>query len=324
RVEYPSLTFLTLPSYNIRYGDQKQGMVKAVFKQVPTILKAIYQEHRQLQQIIAQHNIDLVLSDNRFGCWASTPDVPAIFMTHQIFILPPPKFQWTAPFIHWVNRWFINRYQQCWIPDYESLDARLSEKLVHLHSLPKEQFRFIGALSRFKKNIPVPSFDYTDILVVISGPEPQRSIFEAIVLEQIQQPFFQDKKILVVSGITNHQTQQTLHGNPNHQSISFLTALALNRKLLGTQVVVSRSGYSTIMDLVKLGLSAILVPTPEQTEQEYLAAYFKAKGWFYTISQTEFDLQKAMTELPNYQLSQSTMANRVNLLSKEVERWVEK
>jgi len=101
-----------------------------------------------------------------------------------------------------------------------------------------------------------------------------------------------------VRGITETTDCQQL--NEFVKMENHLDAKALNRAILSAKVVVSRAGYSTIMDLVALGKTAILIPTPEQTEQEYLADFFKQKKIFYTATQEQFSLSHALEELPKY------------------------
>jgi len=74
--------------------------------------------------------------------------------------------------------------------------------------------------------------------------------------------------------------------------------------MLETPVIISRSGYSTIMDLVRLNKSAILIPTPGQTEQEYLAKLMMERKWFYAVSQNDFNLEMACKKYFEYKPEQ--------------------
>ncbi len=291
--EYPQLSYLTLQSYQINYNSQDGRFVSTMLRQVPKIFYYIYQEHRQLQKIINQYDIDVVISDNRYGCWSKK--AYAIFMTHQIFIRMPQRFRFLEPFLLRINQTFINRYNVCWIPDYPQSTQSLTGDLAHQQALPSEQYRFIGALSRFSPTLDIKMQKRYELLIIISGPEPQRTLFEKQLLEQVL-PL--KRSTLIVRGITETDKEESLNEWVN--LVNHLDAKALNRAILAAEVVVSRAGYSTIMDLVALRKTAILVPTPEQTEQEYLADFFKQKKIFYTSPQHHFNLTKALEELPNY------------------------
>ncbi len=294
--EYPQLQSVYLSGYQIRYNSEGQNFVRTMLKQVPKILYQIHKEHRHLQDLVIQHNIDIVISDNRYGCWSNK--CYSLFITHQLHIKMPSNLSFLEHFIFRINHHFIKRYNSCWLPDYEEIDERLSGNLVQKYDkerLPID-YHFIGPLSRFTSDLDLASIISYDILVVLSGPEPQRSIFEQQVIAQVQKI---PGKILIVRGITSSNKTWQLSKNITLQD--HLTSASLNPLMLSAKVIISRSGYSTIMDLATLGKSAvILIPTPAQTEQEYLATYFKERRVFYSTTQEEFDLVYALSRLKDY------------------------
>jgi UDP-N-acetylglucosamine:LPS N-acetylglucosamine transferase len=77
---------------------------------------------------------------------------------------------------------------------------------------------------------------------------------------------------------------------------------ALNELLNNSEYIVARSGYSTIMDLLAVKKNAILIPTPGQTEQEYLGQYSHEKKWMYSVAQKNFNLQAAMNDFKKAEL----------------------
>ena len=133
-------------------------------------------------------------------------------------------------------------------------------------------------------------------MVILSGPEPQRSIFENLVVQQLKQTSI---KTLIVKGVVRDE-EVWEEINSNITSVSHLPTKQLETVLLSSEIIVSRSGYSTIMDLATLGKKAIFVPTPGQTEQEYLAERFMKKGICFSQTQTEFDLEIALKESENH------------------------
>lgn len=281
--EYPNLKTIDLPAYNVTY--RSENMMWNIAPQIPKILKAIRQEHKALPQIIKDYQIDAIISDNRFGCYTST--IPSVFITHQVNIKIP--FQGGAGFINYLNRQFIKRYNTCWIPDVPT-SPNLAGTLSDATQL--ENHQYIGILSRLKYEKRPKKYD---IAVVLSGPEPQRTFLEKSIIQQLQKTTY---KAIVIKG----KTDENEHTKPTKylELYSFLTAKKLNQILLESDVIITRSGYSTLMDLVFLKKKAILIPTPGQTEQEYLATNFHQKGIFYSSTQKNFDLEKAMIQTPNF------------------------
>ncbi|MGB1204139.1 MAG: glycosyltransferase [Chitinophagales bacterium] len=293
--EYPNLQSLQMVGYNVSYGKGNFGFVLSMFWQLPKIFWKIFAEHRQLQQIVDKHKIDVVIADNRYGCFSKK--AYSIFMTHQIFVKMPPKMRFLEPTLLRLNKWFINNFEVCWIPDFADKKNSLAGELAHLQVLNAEKYRFIGLLSRFGNKKEKESVSKYDVLFVLSGPEPQRTFFEQKILKQLEN-FGDSISCLVVRGLTEKQAKKQFLKNV--KIINFMTADALNQAMLSAKMVVARSGYSTIMDLAVLGKKAILVPTAQQTEQEYLADYFEAKKVFYTMSAVDFDLKKALQKTDNY------------------------
>lgn len=304
RQEYPQLHHIELPPYDIQYSGSSFGLVPAILFQIPKILQAIRAEKKAIQQIVEKEKISAILSDNRYGC--HHPNIPSIFISHQLFLKTPPLLQWIEPIVAKTQMHFIQHFDQCWIPDSSNPLQSLSGDLAHKNTLNPSRFRFIGTLSRMKKSLPPmtthPSFvqhflqEKYDIVAVLSGPEPQRTLFEKILQEQLLHSSLQ---CLIVRGITEQQNLQSI--NNQLQIINFLTAVDLNQVLLTSNIVIARSGYSTLMDLATLGKqNAILIPTPGQTEQIYLANHFHTKGIFYRSSQSTFKLHQALEEVEKF------------------------
>jgi hypothetical protein len=259
---FPAATFVEMPFMEITY-PKDGNMVRHFTLAGPRLLHSIWQEHRILKTLIQKHQITKVISDSRFGLW--NQQVKSIFITHQVEI-QSPIFQ---GIINMLNRWIMSKYDEVWIPDYEAFPG-LAGKLSHPKKLPANA-HYIGPLSRFKKPNQTSAENQWDAVALISGPEPQRTLFEA----EITRMFIESgEKALILKG------QPNLAENSVFENISIVNHLKdeeLVKALLGAKKIYARSGYSTIMDLNALGLTATYFPTPGQTEQEYLAELHQNK-----------------------------------------------
>ncbi len=279
--EYPDLPLLELPAYNIRYGSG--NMAWNIAPQMPKILWAMERERRALRQIIQTHDIQGVISDNRFGCYST--QVPCVFLTHQINLIVP-TLMGLGTFAKWNNRRLISRYQECWIPDAAG-EPNLSGSLSH--GQPLANARYIGPLSRMQK---MDTKKHYDIIAVLSGPEPQRSYFEEAILRQAEK---MPHRFLIVKGKTDSE-ERTKSGNI--ETVAYMTKNELNEAIMASDIVLTRSGYSTLMDLAAMGKQrVILVPTPGQTEQEYLADIFHTKKIFLCEKQNTLNLERALRQV---------------------------
>jgi len=286
KIEFPNLVTIHLPSYNIFYP--KRFFLLRMLLQFPKVVYAIIAEHMRIRKIVHQYQVDEILSDNRFGCFHSK--CKSIFLTHQLQIIIPNQFLQTV--IRWINKtWIRIFFRECWIPDVEG-EPNLSGKLSHDLTMPN--LHYIGILSRMQ---PLGVEKKYDWIAVLSGPEPQRSYLEQKIIAQAKAND-KDHHALIIGGKSEKKEQYHLVGNI--QYISFFPSKELNRAMRAARVIICRSGYSTIMDLMKTGNNAILIPTPKQTEQEYLAQHFQEQGIFFTQSQEEFDLEYALEQAKHF------------------------
>jgi UDP:flavonoid glycosyltransferase YjiC (YdhE family) len=280
--EFPQLTIFPLPGYRIQYAQKGQFFGLKIMQQIPKIYRAVKYEQRWLKKIVAEYQINAVISDNRFGLYHK--EIPTVFITHQLLI-KTPFGGWIERTLQKINYRFINKYGACWIPDFAG-DNNLSGELAHPAKLPPHT-TYIGCLSRFEPKTNVEK--KYDLLVLISGPEPQRSNLEKLILDQIKSLQI---TALIVSGKPG--TPQNEQVAPGVTQINHLNASELNDAMLASDMVLSRSGYTTLMDLAKLNKKAILIPTPGQSEQVYLGEYLMEKGYFYSLPQEQFNLKTAL------------------------------
>ncbi|MBL0741355.1 glycosyltransferase [Chryseolinea lacunae] len=284
--EFPSLTFLDLPGYQPEYSTG--SMVWSMAKQLPKFVRVIRDEHELLERHVKQHNIDLVISDNRYGCWSAK--VPSIFITHQSNILMPKRFGWLSPWVRRRNHALIRRFAQCWIPDVPGHDSLAGSLIAFGETSALKNVHYIGPQSRFTPSEKTETV--FDVVCVFSGPEPQRSHFEKKVVDQVKASGL---KYFIVRGLPSAREQQD-----DRNCVNFLKGEALQKVLEQSTCVIARSGFSTVMDLAALRRRAIFVPTPGQTEQEYLATRLMNQGVAYAQEQHRFDFASAWQESKKY------------------------
>ncbi len=290
--EYPGLQFIELRGYRIKYSRHKSWMPVKLFLQFPKIIHSIYAENRWLKKTIKENNIDGVIADNRMGLYHK--QIPCIYITHQLTIKTGNGF--TERIAQKIHYHFINKFKACWVPDNEG-DLNFAGALSHPAKLPRVSVIYLGALSRFQKKEREIKYD---VGVILSGPEPQRTLFEKIILADIEK---MTEKICLVRGLPQ-QTKKLQLKNASIEIKNYLGADELSEVIQQSKIIISRCGYSSVMDLVKLQKKAILVPTPGQTEQEYLSRYLQAQRLFYSIDQKGFSLPEAIKKTAAFDYSQ--------------------
>ena len=283
REEYPELKILDLPAYNIKYHGNSMMLTMGV--QLPKIGKAILSEQQAIKKIVGDHQIDLIISDNRYGVFH--PDCHSIFMTHQLNIKIPNRI--LEKMVARINHRLIRRFDACWVPDYAK-EPRLAGTLSENPGFSK--IEYLGPLSRMEKAELNPEYK---LAIVLSGPEPQRTNLEKILFQQLSD---YSEKVCFIRGVISDALPPIVD-NKNISVINYLTATKLNQVLNASEMVLCRSGYSSLMDLVKLNKRAVLIPTPGQTEQENLADYLSKIGSFAVANQRDFNLKDSLATLDN-------------------------
>ncbi|MBC8511005.1 MAG: glycosyltransferase [Cryomorphaceae bacterium] len=279
--EFPNLEIIRFGGYNIKYAKYLPMSISMLL-QAPKLLLKIKKENSLLTEIIKDYNIDGVISDNRFGLYSKK--VPCVFITHQLEIKTP----YFTESIRNFNYQYINKFDACWVMDDEKIN--LAGTLSKPNSLPNNT-HYIGIQSRFEKQEIKNKYDF---LAIVSGPEPQRTILEKGLIRALKD---RKEKSLIVLGKPELNTSNQI-GSLTIKS--HLDAKDLNTAISQSELIICRSGYSTVMDLAKLGKKAIFIPTPGQTEQEYLANNFKDLGICYTQKQSDFNFEIAVEESKNY------------------------
>jgi UDP:flavonoid glycosyltransferase YjiC (YdhE family) len=291
--EFPGIPVIDFPGTAITYPKNGWIPLKMV-RLLPKLLLGIWREHRTLKKIALQSGASLIISDNRYGCWHA--NIPSVFMTHQLDIQVPPGLEFLRGLLKSINYWFINKYDECWIPDFEP-HRGLAGALSHPVKLPANA-HYIGILSRFSgRQDPLAEYAVTgfDLLVMLSGPEPQRTILEEKILMQLVSI---DMQVAMVRGVP--ESDETYVLDERIHVFSHLETAKMRELINRSALVICRSGYSSIMDVVTMGKRAIFIPTPGQTEQEYLARYLMEKKIYFSINQKDFDLVYAIEMSNNF------------------------
>lgn len=281
--EFPKLKAIELPSYNISYPKKANGFKLKFIKDSPHLLKTIKKEKKVIDALVKAENISGIISDNRFG--VRHKNIPSVFITHQLRVLSG-NTTWLSSKMH---QKIISKFDECWVPDHIGTN-NLSGKLGHVAGY-QSSIKYLGPLTRFKK-LDIKS--RYNLLVLLSGPEPHRTFFEQKLLVELKS---YKGKVLFIKGKIESEQQKEIHDNM--VVYNFMTSKELEVAINESDLILSRSGYTTIMDLAKLEKKAFFIPTPGQFEQEYLAKKLDEEGIVPSCNQDEFDI-KMLFEAKNY------------------------
>lgn len=297
--EFPGLDIFDFPGTRIRYARNPALFLPVMLMQLPGLFLGMLSEKRRLRRILDEQQFDLIISDGRYG--VCTSRIAGIFITHQVFIRIPGRF----PGLHLAERLLLalnlrllRRFRRVWVPDFPG-DKNLSGDLSHGSCLPGN-LEFIGPLSRLARSASDEGGEplRIDVLALVSGPEPQRGMFEEALDKEMRS--MTGTRVLV-RGQPGREPSESGSGGIRPGEMNAFAHLAgeeLARLIVSADLVVARSGYTTVMELAGLGArAAILVPTPGQSEQEYLADHLQASGAAIRMDQSHLDLRGAREKL---------------------------
>jgi predicted glycosyltransferase len=287
--EFPTITIIDIPNYNVQYGTSSFTTGLKLLSQISKINKAIKNENSWLKEIVKTYSIDIVLSDNRYGLHHK--NVQTVFITHQL----KPKgllgklgenFLQKKLFAH------INKFDACWVMDYEN-EHNLAGELSHPTLMPFIPTNYIGAVTRFTNK---PTEIVYTCAIVLSGPEPQRTILENNIIAQLKNT---KENIIIVRGLPNEKNIIKIE-NSNCTIVNYAGVVELNKIILQSAYIICRSGYTSIMDLLLLQKKCIFIPTPAQSEQVYLTKYLSSKSYCLYFSQREFNIHLALQKAKQF------------------------
>lgn len=283
RKEFPYLQSLELPSYQIEYAKNGRNFKWKLLKNCPKMIEAVLDEKKMVKKWIKKYSIDGIISDNRLGVFSQK--VPSVFITHQLNVMTGST-TWITSKLH---QHIIKKYVECWVPDFEGI-PNLTGRLGHIKN-PDFELKYIGPLSRLqKKDIP----KLYDLMIILSGPEPQRGLLEEKLKKEVLH--FGGNIIFIKGVIEKDQKKEQIE---NVTYYNFMNTRQLEQTFNESEIVLCRSGYTTIMDLAKLEKKAFFIPTPGQYEQQYLAEKLKKEGLVPYAKQGDFTM-KNIFEIENY------------------------
>ncbi|MGH2667203.1 glycosyltransferase [Flavobacterium sp.] len=278
RKEFPHLQSIELPSYNIEYPKNGMFFKMKILANSPKMVDAILSEKRLVKKIIQEYQIDGIISDNRLG--VRNKKIPSVFITHQLNVMTG-NTTWLTSKMH---QYIINKFNECWVPDVDTV-PNLTGDLGHLEK-PHDNIKYIGPLSRLHKKVLKKKYD---LMVILSGPEPQRTMLEEKLTVELQN---YEGQIVFVKGKIEAEQKVT---DQNHIVFyNYMNSQELETAFNESEIVLCRSGYTTIMDLAQLGKKAFFIPTPGQYEQEYLAKKLKKEGLVPYCKQEKFKSDKLL------------------------------
>ncbi len=283
RKEFPYIKTLKLPSYQIEYAKNGKNFKWKLLKNLPTMIQAIWNEKKKVKKWIKKYEIDGIISDNRLGVYSKK--VPSVFITHQLNVMTG-NTTWISSKLH---QNIIRKFNECWVPDFEGME-NLSGKLGHLKKNAFE-IKYIGPLCRMKK-LELPS--QFDLMIILSGPEPQRTLLEEKLIAEI---IHYNGRIIFIKGIVEKEQKKEQIDHVTYYN--FMNSRQLERTFNESETVLCRSGYTTIMDLAKLNKKAFFIPTPGQFEQEYLAKKLEKEGWIPYANQDDFRIEN-LSKIKDY------------------------
>lgn len=255
-------------------------------------------QHAEVERLVQQRHIDLVVSDNRYGCYSQ--QAPSYLIAHGIRFIAPFGDWWLEPALEYFNYRAFAPFARLIVPDFatDSLSGALSH---NLRFVAPERLAYIGPLSSVRRRQVEADLDY---FITVSGPEPQRGMLEQRLLKQA--PRLSGRGVIALG----RPGEGFLGCCGNCRVYAYLDRSAQEEMLNRARLVISRSGYSTLMELAELGKRALLIPTPGQTEQEYLGAYHQQRGTAPMVTQDalqlEADLQRVSLDFRGFQVPWGT------------------
>jgi len=312
RATFVNIPNVDLEGYNISYSKWNRFAQAGVLSQLPGLHKRITDEHKWLAQTAHGLKLDGIVSDNRYGIFHE--DIPSVIMTHQLQV-QTGMGNLMDRMVQKIHYKYLDRFDATWVVD-SPVSPGLGGILSHAPILPKES-RYIGLLSQFE-GVETDNTKGDDLLILLSGPEPQRTDLSRILWQEVQG---YNGKVIFVEGSNSAVAHASI---PKH--ITYYKLLAneqLVPLLAGAGIVICRSGYSTLMDLVALHKKAILIPTPGQTEQKYLGKHLHETGVFYTTRQIGFHLNDALKESEHFPYNSLSLKGAYSVYKQVIDDWLQ-
>jgi uncharacterized protein (TIGR00661 family) len=272
-------SYVDIPDYPMLVSENTRQFMAKSMVYWPVFIKRIEDGLAELQKILDKQSYDCIISDARYDMYSKK--IPSFFISHQMRIMNPLHIKMFENAMERFNMFFFKRYVGVIVPDFK--EQNLSGELSHnLKRINENKIHYVGVLSDFKKKHVKKDIDY---LISISGPEPQRSFLEEKLAAQVGN--LQGNVVMTLGKTEDYSVVKKKHLT----TYTFVNKELREELLNRAKLVVSRSGYSTIMDVAVIGTKALFIPTPGQIEQEYLSEYHNKLGTFYSVSQNAIHLE---------------------------------
>jgi len=303
--EFPELTFEVFSGIKTTYSKYIPIPLLLLLRS-PKLFNAIKKEHNTIKKLVEKHNVDGIISDNRYGCYSS--DIPSVIVTHQLAIKTPLLKKHAQKRIENL----LSKFTATWVPDFEG-EKNISGDLSHLLK-PLKNTHYIGPLTRFKASSKNQTYA-RKLLVLLSGPEPHRTVFEKKIIEQLLGINY---NVLIVRGKLNQAIPY--EENRNLKFVAHLPTAQLQQEIEASELVLCRSGYSSLMDLSRIGKKVLLVPTPGQSEQEYLAKRLSKNGICCAVKESNLNLSNDVNKALEFEPFQLEQDSRI--LERSLKKWL--
>ncbi|MCK4669624.1 MAG: hypothetical protein KAT43_00350 [Nanoarchaeota archaeon] len=278
--EVPECHFIDFPDYPLPYTKKAMLFPIKFTSYLPRMFKAVKQERRRFRQLLHKNRYDLVVADCRYGF--SSKRVPCYFMSHQLRFIVPKRIKFAENTMEVMNYALSREFKKVLVPDNKgfNMTGDLSHNLKFFDEYDVEYLGILSSMERMKVKQDI------DYFISISGPEPQRTIFQEKVLKQAKDL---DGDVVITLGkpeleFTKRKDNVLIH--------SCLSVKQQQEMMNRAKLVISRSGYTTMMDLAHLGKKALYIPTLGQTEQIYLSDYHQRMGTYYSVPQKKLKLKR--------------------------------
>lgn len=291
RKEFPECRFIVFEDYPVPYSSTRFFLPKFT-AYLPIMMKALAEERRNLARILSRDRYDLIISDNRMGVYSK--DIPSFFITHQLRF-SVPFFLWPVELATlYVNGYFHKKFTGVIVPDNPPGPNAISGKLSRSSFRVTNVRTFYSGILCSTKKMDVR--EDLDFLVIISGPEPQRTKLEEIMLSRITE--LPGEKVVLLGSPRKNSFRQLDESTRVYSYVPTDVKVELMNR---AKFVISRSGYTTMMEIAELGKRrGLFIPTPGQTEQEYLSRFYRKMGWFLSRSQYRLDLLRDVERAMDY------------------------
>lgn len=258
---FPDSIYEDFPGYPFQFKG-KGNWSWDILRHLNKLKHFLNEEQKLVQQLVHKHQATILLSDQRYGF--KNKDTKNIIISHQPRL---PISVWNV-FAHVWNTRLLFDFDELWIPDDQN--HTFAGKLSHSNH---KNTHYLGPVSRFNDFTKYEEFQL-EYLAIISGPEPYASQFYKEVVAFLRRKKVPSAIVIPSSVMIEDKLPSFIkkHIQPDKRTLELL--------LQKSNIIISRCGYSTLMDLHFTGHHALLVPTPGQMEQSYLATlHSKNEKW---------------------------------------------